>query len=110
MTIPAGLENFVCTQCGQCCRVPGYVRVTDADVTGIADFLGMDVTTFTDRHTCLMPDRSGLALLEQDDGSCAQLMPDGTCGIQAVKPAQCKGFPYTWRYANMEAICEGWNQ
>ena len=108
MISPPGGERFACIQCGQCCRVQGFVRLTDADVTRIADGMGMDVETFTARHTRLMPDRSGLALHEQENGACAQLSCEGRCRIQAVKPAQCRGFPHTWRYPDMDQICEGW--
>lgn len=101
---------FVCTQCGACCRVPGYVRVSDEEVTRIAAQLGLDVAAFTANHTRLMPDRSGLALLEEEDGSCAFLAADGTCRVQPVKPEQCRGFPYTWRYPDMATICEGWKE
>jgi uncharacterized protein len=105
---PDALEGFACTQCGNCCRMVGYVRLTDTDVEKIAGFLGLGVDAFTDRNTRLLPDRSGLALLEQPDGACAFLSEEGLCGINAVKPEQCKGFPYAWRYADMESICEGW--
>ncbi len=108
MNISDALERFACTQCGQCCRVPGYVRITDADVERIAAFMGLDIATFTDQHTRLVPDRTGLALLEQPDGACVHLSADGRCLLQPVKPEQCKGFPYTWRYPDMASICEGW--
>lgn len=108
MTTADALKNFTCTKCGNCCRIPGYVRLTDKDVKRIANAMGLDIPAFTEKHTRLMPDRSGLALLEQPNGACAQLAEDGTCRIQSVKPEQCRNFPYTWRYPNMNEICEGW--
>jgi len=100
--------DFACTQCGACCRVPGYVRVTEREVVALATHLGMDVEAFTAEHTRLLPDRSGLALLEHADGRCAFLTEEGTCRIQPVKPGQCRTFPYAWRYPDMATICEGW--
>jgi len=102
------LAGFVCTQCGQCCRVPGFVRLSLEDVERIAAFSGLRPEVFTEQFTRLMPDRSGLALLEHGDGACAHLGEDGKCRIQSVKPMQCRGFPYTWRYPDIASICEGW--
>ncbi|MFU8780818.1 MAG: YkgJ family cysteine cluster protein [Kiritimatiellia bacterium] len=104
------LNGFACTKCGNCCRVPGYVRLSGHDVTSIAQYLGLEAGAFTAAHTRLMPDRSALALHEQADGACAFLLPDGSCKIQPVKPQQCREFPYTWRYQNMASICEGWKE
>jgi len=108
MSEAEALKNFVCTQCGQCCRIPGYVRVTETDISRIAAFMGISAETCIDQHTRLMPDRSGLSLLEESDGACVHLTEDGTCQLHDAKPEQCQGFPYTWRYPNMESICEGW--
>lgn len=110
MSVADALRNFVCTQCGACCRVPGYVRVTEEDITRIADHLEMDVDTFIARHTRLLPDRSGLSVLEEPDGACVHLTQEGQCSLQDAKPAQCRGFPYSWRYPNMNEICEGWEE
>ncbi len=108
MSTASALRNFVCTQCGKCCRIPGYVRVSESDISRIAACMDLDTDTFIAKHTRLMADRSGLSLLEEKDGVCAHLTDDGICGIHAAKPEQCTGFPYTWRYPNMESICEGW--
>jgi uncharacterized protein len=103
-------QQFSCTRCGNCCRVPGYVRLAEQDVLKIADYLGMAVETFAEVHARLMPDRSGLALLEEEDGACAFLNEDGSCKIQPVKPQQCCDFPYKWRYPDMASICKGWKE
>ncbi len=101
-------DEFVCRRCGQCCRVPGYVYLTSEEVTGIAASLKMEVEAFTARYTRLAPQRQGLSLIEAVDGSCVFLDGRGRCRIQSVKPAQCDAFPRTWRYSEMEAVCEGW--
>ena len=108
MSESTALENFVCTQCGACCRIRGYVRLQETDIARIAAFMQLDIEDFIDEHTRLMPDRSGLALLEDADGACVHLQDDGSCGIHPAKPEQCREFPYRWRYPDMESICEGW--
>ena len=36
------LARFVCTGCGVCCRWPGHVLLTDADIKELAGHLAMD--------------------------------------------------------------------
>jgi Fe-S-cluster containining protein len=65
----------------------------------------MDAYAFTEAYTRLTLNRKDLSLTEQDDGSCVFLQTDGTCRIQPVKPAQCRGFPFLWRSKNLERVC-----
>jgi len=50
---------------------------------------------FIDRHTRLAPNRIQLALLDKADGSCA-FLEDDRCSIYAVRPEQCRSFPFAW--------------
>ncbi len=108
MSASVALLNFECKSCGACCRIRGYVRINDADISRIAAFMALDADVFIEEHTRLLPDRTGLALLEDADGVCVHLQEDKNCGIHSVKPEQCRNFPYTWRYLDVESICEGW--
>jgi Fe-S-cluster containining protein len=103
-------KGFVCRRCGNCCKVPGYVYLTDEDVDAIATFLGMDVATFTDQYTRLTPQRRGLSLIEMEDGSCVFLDNGRDCRIEAAKPLQCRQFPFAWRYEKVQEICKGWQE
>lgn len=100
--------TFACTGCGHCCRIPGYVRLTETDVARIAAYMEMDEGAWIAAHTRLTADRQSLSLQEQENGACAFLTEQNTCRIHAVKPEQCVGFPFAWQYENMETICEGW--
>ncbi len=100
--------SFECTRCGECCRVSGYVHLTADEVDEIALHLELDVDAFTDRYTRLTYTRTGLSLTEQDDGACIFLSEAGECLIEAVKPLQCRDFPFSWRYKDVQRICEGW--
>ena len=96
---------YQCRRCTNCCRWPGQVKLTEADLSRIAEFLGMSGWDFIQRHTRLRPDRLGLSLLEHPDGSCEFL--DGMdCRIQAVKPEQCRGFPNEWNFPGWREVCE----
>lgn len=89
------LKRFSCTGCGDCCRWTGSVLLCDDDIQRLADCLNLSEQEFIQRHTRLAPNRQQLALLDQDDGSCAFL--DGNrCAVYVARPEQCRSFPYAW--------------
>ena len=98
---------FQCRQCGACCRVEGYVRLSDEDVRRLSAELGLDTYTFTERYTRLTRERDCLALQERADGACVFLSPAGTCTVNRAKPRQCREFPASWRFRDAERICRG---
>lgn len=96
---------YECQRCTACCRWPGQVRLTDAEITRIAGHLGLNEAEFVERHTRLRADRKGLSLLEKSNGECKFL--DGhDCSIQPVKPQQCRDFPNLWNFPGFEKICQ----
>ncbi len=96
--------RYECVRCGNCCRWPGPVRVTEKEIGGIAAFLGIAESAFTERYTRLVDNRSALSLTEKPDGSCIFL--DGNrCSIQAVKPKQCRDFPNDWNFPGFREEC-----
>jgi uncharacterized protein len=95
----------VCTGCGNCCRWPGYVHVTESEVDRIAAQLDMPLDNFLEKHTRLTDDRRGLSLNERPDGSCEFLTADNACTIDSVKPQQCRDFPNHWTFDNWQAEC-----
>ena len=102
------LSRFQCRRCGACCRIPGgLVRLREGESAALAAALGMDERTFLDRHTILAPDRRSLVLRDRPDGACEMLGDDGLCRVHAVKPAQCRGFPVSWRNPDSFRTCPG---
>ena len=102
--------SFSCTRCGECCRVAGYVHLSESETEEIAGFLGIEISEFTERYTRLTRTRAGLSLTEQDDGACIFLNEKGECLIESVKPQQCRQFPFVWRYQDVQHICKGWKK
>ena len=100
-------EGFKCLSCGNCCRLPGYVRLHGNEAENIAKFLGKDATRFIQTQTRVTADRRHLSLLENDVGVCAFLTPDSLCAIHPVKPEQCRGYPWRWRSDVLDLICAG---
>lgn len=95
---------YDCQRCTACCRWPGQVKLTDAEIPRLAAHLGLSEFDFIQRYTQLRPDRRGLSLTEQADGACV-LLDGRDCRVQAVKPQQCRDFPNGWRFAGFEKFC-----
>ena len=99
-------REFVCLQCGECCRIKGDVNLTGEDVEEIAAFLGIDVQDFVDSYTRLSRDRRSLSLIESTGRDCI-FLEKNRCSVHPVKPRQCRNFPVSWHYPGFEEICEG---
>lgn len=96
---------YACQRCGNCCRWPGEVPVTDGEITKIAEFLGMELYDFVAEYTELRRNRTGLTIREKDNSECVFL--DGIeCKIQPVKPGHCAGFPNRWNFPGWRKVCE----
>jgi uncharacterized protein len=89
-----GLQ-FQCTGCGDCCTgSPGYVWVTNDEITAIAATLGMDIATFEASFVTKIGVRKSLAEMP-DTYDCVFF--DGEtrkCRVYAVRPRQCRTWPF----------------
>ena len=95
---------YECQRCTACCRWPGQVRLSEAEITRLAAFKGISENEFIQQFTRLRWDRGGLALKEQPDGACIFLEGEN-CAVQPVKPQQCREFPNLWNFPGFEKIC-----
>jgi uncharacterized protein len=102
------LKNFKCKRCGNCCKWPGIVRLSDEDINQIAAFLNLCVEEFIEQYTKLSPDRRCLILTDNEQGGCVfYTEPPPGCIIQQVKPIQCGNFPEKWRTKLWHKSCAG---
>ena len=99
--MPVFLE---CQRCTACCRWPGQVRLTEAEITRLAAFKGLSEVSFIHQFTRLTQDRRGLALQDQPNGECIFLEGEN-CLVQPVKPQQCRDFPNLWNFPGSEKFC-----
>lgn len=83
-------EIFSCTLCGKCCEGFGGTLVTAFDIKAIADFLGLQVETFTGRYC--RASGLGTVLAQGGDGKCVFF--DKVCSIHPVKPRMCRRWPF----------------
>ncbi|MDZ4199195.1 MAG: YkgJ family cysteine cluster protein [Kiritimatiellia bacterium] len=87
--------EFVCRQCGECCRWPGHVWLTEADIRGLSDFLGIPEQELIERYAEITRNRGGLSLIEKADGSCV-FLKENRCRVYEARPGQCRDFPRSW--------------
>lgn len=102
---PPSPPHYACQRCTNCCRWPGFVKLTDSDIRAISHFLKMPEGDFIQEFTRLRPRRDGLALTDQPDGACI-FLEGRDCRIQPVKPLQCRGFPNEWNFPGWREVCE----
>ena len=101
-----GPVEFMCRRCGACCRIPdGICRVSDAEISRISAFLGMEETDFISMETEVAPDRKSLMLRNTPTGACVWLDEESRCRIHPVKPDKCRTFPFEWVNADSDSVC-----
>jgi uncharacterized protein len=98
--------HYECQRCTNCCRWPGFVKVSEIEITRIAGHLGMNDADFIERFTRLRPARDGLALIDKGESHECIFLEGHDCVIQAVKPDQCAGFPNAWNFPGWRESCE----
>jgi uncharacterized protein len=77
--------------CTACCTQRGFVWLTENDLARAAEFLGMTPRAFERRYVYRTSRR--LRLRVPRDANC-HFLRDGGCSIHAVKPTQCRIFPF----------------
>ncbi len=84
--------RFTCQPgCTNCCRVHGYVYLTEDDLKKAAGHLGMTPEEFERRY--VYRTRHLRRLRKPKDSQCHFLGLKG-CSIHAAKPTQCRLYPF----------------
>lgn len=106
-------RQFLCTECGECCRQPGVVFMGLGELRALARYLELSVAELKRRYPIQWdPDQRCYELVAGEDG-CVFLEGD-RCGVHPAKPVQCQVFPFwpelvedagAWREA--KSVCEG---
>lgn len=96
---------YECQRCTACCRWPGQVVLTDAEITNLAAFKSLSEFDFIQQFTRLTEDRRGLALKDEPNGECI-FLEGNDCAVQSVKPQQCRDFPNLWNFPGFEKVCK----
>lgn len=88
--------KFTCTQCGECCRGPdpGYVEVDEPMIERLAEHVGLAPDAFSRRYVRWMSNLGVYSLTEKKNGDCVFWSDDTGCTVYAVRPTQCRTFPF----------------
>jgi hypothetical protein len=77
--------------CIACCEKQGFVYLTEEDIERAAEFLGLSREKFEGRY--IYRTRNTRRLRTPRNSRCV-FVGDGGCSIHAVKPTQCRLFPF----------------
>ena len=89
--MPQGLRFECQPGCTACCEQQGFVYLTGADLSRIADYLGMAAAEFERQYVYRT---RNLLRLRVPRASQCHFLTDAGCSIHAVKPTQCRIFPF----------------
>lgn len=112
--------RFGCTACGKCCLNHGegyeFVWSNRDERTALARHFGLSLAEFEERY-CERP--NGLRRLTfKSRGDACTFLQDGQCSVYALRPAQCRTFPFwpelvededTWQ-RDVASFCPGVGQ
>jgi Fe-S-cluster containining protein len=84
---------FSCTRCGACCTgEPGFVWVTEEELTELAATLGEPIDEVRGRFT--RKSRGRITLREKANGDCVFFDPRNGCTGYRARPRQCRTWPF----------------
>lgn len=100
--------RFSCTQCGQCCATAGdyYVYLTDEESERIRTHLQLSRNWFRRRYLQRLEDGEQV-LASGPDEHCIFLNADGMCRVYAVRPVQCRTYPF---WPELVGTAAAWNR
>jgi len=85
--------RFACQQCGHCCRRDGFVFLSLDDLHRLQDYFGLEYDTFREKYISVHQRK--LILNEHPRGGCMFAHTgDGRCPIYAIRPEQCRTYPF----------------
>jgi Fe-S-cluster containining protein len=89
--------------CTRCCNTRGFVYITEEDLLRIAEFLGLEAAEFERRY--VFRTRHSLRLRKPRHSQCHFLTASG-CSVHAVKPVQCRLYPFWPEYVEYRDLWE----
>lgn len=91
---------FACRQCGECCvGDPGTIYVSEEEVNGLAQHFQISTAEYIRRY--LYPFKDSYSIREDDQGRC--LFFDDGCTVYALRPRQCRTFPFWFENLRSES-------
>jgi len=80
-----------CRHCAFCCKMAGYVEVSNYDIRRLARHLGLTVPEFEEKHLVQVT-RAGKKRIKEADITCQFLGKDRSCTVYEARPTNCRGY------------------
>lgn len=80
-----------CRNCAFCCKMAGYVEVSDYDIRRLAKHFGITPAQFEDKHLVHKTSR-GKKWIKDELATCQFLGADHSCTVYAARPTNCRGY------------------
>jgi Fe-S-cluster containining protein len=91
----AGVREFECAMCGQCCANQDVIQPTSYELFRLADYLKVSPTELYERHCTIAETSLNVRkhmYIRTTDGRCP--FPDGSrCGVHVAWPFACRAYP-----------------
>ncbi|MDH3405869.1 MAG: YkgJ family cysteine cluster protein [Gammaproteobacteria bacterium] len=109
-------RRFACTGCGECCTGRGsyVIEISRAEQRHLQNFLGISWDWLRRRYVFRFDETESIRM--RPNGDCVFLDQDRRCRIYAVRPRQCRTYPFWPELASRKAWraeaqrCEGIGQ
>ncbi len=80
-----------CQGCALCCKMAGYVEVSNYDIRRLARHFGLTVPEFEAKHLVQVT-RAGKKRIKEADISCQFLGKDRSCTVYDARPTNCRQY------------------
>lgn len=80
-----------CNHCAMCCKMAGYVEVSNYDIRRLAKHLGLTAGEFEDKHVVHVT-RAGKKRIKDELTTCQFLGEDRSCTVYKARPTNCRGY------------------
>lgn len=87
----SGSPSLECAKCAMCCKMAGYVEVSNYDIRRLARHLGMTPRQFEEKHLVHVT-RAGKKWMKDEFATCQFLGPDHACTVYEARPTSCRGY------------------
>ncbi len=91
--------HFTCKECSGCCRHdPGFVYLSQSDLTRLCDTTNLSENDFIQKYCRIVPYYDGtevLCLQEKSNYDC--IFWDNGCTVYKGRPVQCSTYPF-WTF------------
>ncbi len=80
-----------CRHCAFCCKMAGYVEVSNYDIRRLAKHLRLSVSEFEEKHV-VHKTRAGKKHIKDELTTCQFLGKDHSCTVYGARPTNCRGY------------------